>query len=45
MIIKKYIGKTEEAAAELARQELGTDAVIMNVKKNIPKGLAKFFRK
>ena len=45
MIIKKYIGKTEEAAAELARQELGRDAVIMNVKKNIPKGLAKFFRK
>lgn len=45
MIIKKYIGKTEEAATELARQELGRDAVIMNIKKNIPKGLAKFFRK
>ena len=44
MIIKKYIGKTEEAATELARQELGRDAVIMNIKKNIPKGLAKFLK-
>ena len=45
MVIKKYIAKTEEAATALAREELGKDVVIMNVKKNIPKGIAKFFRK
>ena len=40
MVIKKYIAKTEEAATALAREELGKDVVIMNVKKNIPKGLS-----
>ncbi len=45
MVIKKYIAKTEEAATVLAREELGKDVVIMNVKKNIPKGIAKLFRK
>ena len=45
MVIKKYIAKTEEAATALAREELGKDVVIMNVKKNIPKGIAKLFRK
>lgn len=45
MVIKKYIAKTEEAATELAREELGKDVVIMNVKKNTPRGIAKLFRK
>ena len=45
MIIKKYIAKTEQDAVEMAKTELGQDAVIMNVKKNEPKGLAKLFRK
>lgn len=45
MVIKKYIAKTEEAATELAREDLGKNVVIMNVKKNIPKGITKLFRK
>ena len=45
MVIKKYIAKTEEAAVELAREELGKDVVIMNVKKNNPRGIAKLFRR
>lgn len=45
MVIKKYIAKTEEEAVVMAKEELGQDAVIMNVKKNEPKGLAKLFRK
>ena len=45
MVIKKYIAKTEEEAAKLAREELGEDVVIMNVKKNEPKGLWKLFKK
>ena len=45
MVIKKYIAKTEEAATELAKSELGQDAVILNVKKVEPKGIYKLFRK
>lgn len=45
MVIKKYIAKTEQEAVELAREELGKNVVIMNVKKNSPRGLAKIFRK
>lgn len=45
MVIKKYIAKTEEAAIELAKAELGKDVVIMNVKTNGAKGIAKLFRK
>lgn len=45
MLIKKYIAMTEEEAIQLAKQELGSDAVIMNVKKTMPKGVYKIFRK
>jgi len=45
VVIKKYIAKTEQEAVELAREELGKNVVIMNVKKNSPRGLAKIFRK
>ena len=45
MVIRKYIAMTEEEAAKLAEEELGKDVVIMNVKKNTPKGLAKLFKK
>lgn len=45
MIIKKYIGKTEEEAIELAKAELGSNAIIMNTKEIVPHGLFKFFRK
>lgn len=33
MIIKKFLGKTEEEALETARKELGENVVLMNVKK------------
>lgn len=45
MIIKKYIGKTEEEAIELAKADLGVGATIMNTKEITPHGVFKFFRK
>ena len=39
MIIKKFVGKTEEEALEAARKELGSGIVIMNVKTVKKKGL------
>ena len=44
MIIKKFQAKTEEAALELARKELGSGIVVMNVKKVKKKGLFSIFR-
>ncbi|MBR1930407.1 MAG: flagellar biosynthesis protein FlhF [Lachnospiraceae bacterium] len=43
MIIKKFIGKTEEDAVEAAKKELGNGIVIMNVKTAKKPGLAGFF--
>ena len=43
MIIKKFVGKTEEEAVEAARKELGSGAVIMNVKLVKRKGLGALF--
>lgn len=45
MVIRKYIATTEEEATRLAREELGEDVVIMNVKQVSAKGLMRFFRK
>lgn len=45
MIIKKYIAETETQAMILAREELGKEAIVMNIKKIKPKGLFKFFKK
>ncbi len=45
MIIKKYQGTTEAEATAKAREELGQDAVIMNVKSVKQKGLRKLFKK
>lgn len=45
MIIKKYVSRTEEEAMELAKKELGADAIVMNIKKLKPKGLQRFFHK
>lgn len=45
MVIKKYIATTEEEAISLAKTELGDDAVIMNVKMMVPKGISKLFKK
>ena len=44
MIIKKFQAKTEEAALELARKELGSGIVVMNVKKVKKKGLFSIFK-
>ena len=44
MIIKKFQGKTEAEAAELAKKELGNGIVIMNVRQVKKKGLFSFLR-
>ncbi|MCI8543651.1 flagellar biosynthesis protein FlhF [Acetatifactor aquisgranensis] len=44
MIIKKFLGKTEEEAVEAAKKELGNGIVIMNVKTVKQKGLMALFR-
>ncbi len=44
MIIKKFVGKTEEEAVEAAQKELGSSVVIMNVKTVERKGLKALFR-
>lgn len=43
MIIKKFVGKTEEEAVEAAKKELGSGIVIMNVKNVKHKGLTALF--
>ena len=45
MIIKKYLAKTEVDAIEQAKADLGPGAVVMNIKKIQPKGIAKIFMK
>ena len=45
MIIKKYIGKTEEEAISLAKADLGEGVSIMNTKEVNPHGIFKLFRK
>ncbi|MBR1744092.1 MAG: flagellar biosynthesis protein FlhF [Lachnospiraceae bacterium] len=45
MVIRKYIATTEEEAVNLAKEELGEDVVIMNVKQVAAKGLMRLFRK
>lgn len=45
MIIKKYIGKTEEEAISLAKADLGESVSIMNTKEITPHGILKLFRK
>ncbi|MEE3467733.1 MAG: flagellar biosynthesis protein FlhF [Eubacterium sp.] len=43
MIIKKYLAKTEKDAIEKAKEELGSSAIVMNVKKVHPRGLMRIF--
>lgn len=43
MIIKKFVGKTEEEATEAARKELGSGLVVMNVKTTKKKGFSGVF--
>lgn len=45
MIIKKFLASTEKEAIEMAKEELGSEAVVMNIKKVQPKGLARIFVK
>ena len=45
MIIKKYQAGTETEAIMLAKEDLGKDAIVMNIKTIKPKGLFKIFRK
>ncbi|RDU22415.1 flagellar biosynthesis protein FlhF [Anaerosacchariphilus polymeriproducens] len=44
MIIKKFQANTEEAAVQQARDELGSNAVIMNIKVVKPKGIFGLFK-
>ncbi|MGP1612542.1 MAG: flagellar biosynthesis protein FlhF [Catonella sp.] len=45
MIIKKFKAETEKDAILLAKEELGGDAVVMNIKTTTPKGFFSFLRK
>lgn len=45
MVIKKFQAETENEAIMQAKEELGKDAIVMNIKVVKPKGLQKFFRK
>ncbi len=45
MIIKKYKAATEKEAILMAKEELGPDAVVMNVKTTKRKGIMKLFKK
>ena len=45
MIIKKFKAETEKDAILLAKEELGGNAVVMNIKTTTPTGFFKFLRK
>lgn len=45
MIIKKFQANNETEAIMLAKDELGKDAIVMNIKTISPKGLYKLFRR
>ncbi len=45
MIIKKFNAQTEKEAMLMAREELGSDAIVMNVKTIKPRGIFAFFKK
>ncbi len=45
MIIKKFQANTETEAIMMAKNDLGKDAIVMNIKTIKPKGLFKVFRK
>lgn len=45
MVIKKFQAKTETEAILLAKEELGKEAIVMNIKTEKPKGLYRFFKK
>ncbi|MDO5156934.1 MAG: flagellar biosynthesis protein FlhF [Eubacteriales bacterium] len=45
MIIKKFQAQSETEAIMLAKEDLGKDAIVMNIKTIKPKGLFRIFRK
>lgn len=45
MIIKKFQANTETEAIMLAKDDLGKDAIVTNIKTIRPRGIFKFFRK
>lgn len=45
MIIRKYEAATENDAIMKAMEDLGKDAIVMNIKTTNPKGILKWFRK
>ncbi len=45
MIIKKFKANSETEAIMLAKDELGKDAIVMNIKRVSPKGIFRLFRK
>jgi flagellar biosynthesis protein FlhF len=45
MIIKKFQANSETEAIMLAKNELGKDAIVMNIKTISPKGIFRLFRK
>ena len=45
MLIKKFTAPTEKEAVMLAKDELGKDAIVMNIRTRSPKGIYKLFRK
>ena len=45
MIIKRFQANTETEAIMLAKEELGKDAIVMNIKTISPKGIYKLFKK
>ena len=45
MKIKRYEARTEQEAIEKVKEDLGLEALILNIKKRQPKGFLAFFRK
>lgn len=45
MVIKKYLADSEQNAIMLAKEDLGSGAIVMNIKKIEPKGFFRFFMK
>lgn len=45
MVIKKFHGTTETEAIMLAKEELGKDAIVMNIKTVKPRGIYRLFKK
>lgn len=45
MKIKKYQGETEEQVIEMAKQELGNDAIVLSIKRITPTGIFSIIKK